>query len=305
MDQDSLISAVEAILLAADRPVTVTRLKEVFGEEGPSESDIDVQLQRLKLRYATPEFGFELREAQGGFHFVTKVKNSEFVRRFLETKPFRLGRSTLEALAIIAYRQPITRAEIDSVRGIDSSHLLRSLMERGLVTMAGKAEVPGRPVQYATTPKFLETVGLASLAELPPLSELEQLQGDTEDPIKTLEAGMERFMTEAPDAATLDGRQATEGLEEIDSLIQTADRGGKDVYESPIHAAVATENEEAMKAWFEFSKPKRKFGKKTARYDEITAGTVTTTQTIVVDTITTEALEALEAATTPDPTAVN
>jgi len=273
METEKLASALEAILFAADKPTSVTRLQEVFGEEGPSAEEITEQVQLLKERYLKPEFGVELREAQGGFHFCTKVENSDWVHRFLQTRPFRVGRSALETLAIIAYRQPVTRAEIDQVRGIDSSHLLRVLMERGLVQMAGKAEVPGRPVQYATTQKFLETIGLASLAELPPLTELDQLQGDTQDPIKSLETGLSRFMEESPGMdAEVTGTE-TEGLEEIDAMIQTADRGGKDVYESPVHAAVAAENDEAVKAFQESSKKKRKppFTKKTVQFEDLTS----------------------------------
>ncbi len=180
MELDILKSAVEAMLFIADRPVTVERLMEVFGEEGPSPKEVAEVLKGLKEKYEEPSYGFEIREAQGGYQFSTKIPNATWIQKFQQTKPFRVGRSTLEALSIIAYRQPITRAEIDAVRGIDSSHLLRTLIERGLVRMCGKAEVPGRPVQYGTTPKFLETVGIQSIAELPPLTELSELSGDTE-----------------------------------------------------------------------------------------------------------------------------
>lgn len=270
MNEDNLISAVESILFSADRPIHLEKIREVFGEEGPSPEEIKAQIENLKTRYQDSRFGFELREAQGGYQFTTKVENAEYVRKFLQMKPFRVGRSALETLAIIAYRQPVTRAEIDQIRGIDSSHLLRVLMERGLVKMDGKAEVPGRPVQYGTTPKFLETVGLSSLGELPPLSELDQLQGDTEDPIKTLQAGLDRFMEESPVYEESEG-SITEGLDAIDTLIQTADRGGKDVYESPEAAAVAAENEEAVKAFQESSRKKRRFPKKTVKFEELTA----------------------------------
>ena len=276
MTSENLASALEAIFFAADKPVSVVRLQEVFGEDGPSPEEISEQIAVIRARYQDSSFGVELREAQGGFHFSTKVENGDWVRKFLQTKPFRVGRSALETLAIIAYRQPITRAEIDQVRGIDSSHLLRVLMERGLVKMDGKAEVPGRPVQYATTPKFLETIGLKTLSELPPLAELEQLQGDTEDPIKSLEAGLDRFMEESPGMDGPTTGTETEGLDEIDSMIQTADRGGKDVFESPLHAAVAAENEEAVRAFQESSKKKRKppYAKKTVHFEDLTANHV-------------------------------
>ena len=171
-------------------------------------------------------------------------------------------------LAIIAYRQPLTRAEIDQVRGIDSSHLLRVLIERGLVKDGGQSGNSGRPVQYATTPKFLETVGLRSVGELPPLTELDQLHGDTEDPIKALEQGLDKIMA---DEAVLDshGGGDQRGLPEIDALLQTADGSQKEVFESADHAEVAKENQAALGAFQSFMKPKRR-SQKTVSYEELT-----------------------------------
>jgi segregation and condensation protein B len=255
-EAEEFMPAIEAIFFTADHPVSIERLKEVFGESSPTEEQLSKCVEKLREKFREHGFGFEIREAQGGFHFVTKVENSEYIRRFLATKPFRLGRSSLETLAIIAYRQPITRAEIDKVRGIDSSHLLRTLMERDLVKMAGKADVPGRPVQYSTTPRFLEILGLKSLGELPPLTELDQLQGHTEDPEKLVEAGLDKFMKEkmTPEETGED----TQGLSEIESLIDSVQKTPKEVYESPLHAEVAAENEAALEAFLSFMKPFRR-----------------------------------------------
>jgi hypothetical protein len=128
------------------------------------------------------------------------------------------------------------------------------LIERDLVRMAGKAEVPGRPVQYATTPRILEMVGLASTAELPPLSELTQLQGDIEDPQKKMEEGLDRFMR--PIASTDEACGALEDesgqdpmLMQIDGLIQTADAAPKEVFASANHREVAQANQEALEAF--------------------------------------------------------
>lgn len=258
MEGPQLLSVIESILFTSDKPVSVERFIEVLGEETISPNEIKGAITDIQSRYLNAEFGFELREAQGGYQFTTKVANSEWVRKFLQTKPFRLGRSALETLAIIAYRQPVTRAEIDKVRGIDSSHLMRTLIERGLVKMAGKAEVPGRPVQYGTTQRFLEVTGLKSLGELPPLSELEQLQGTVEhkDP---LEDGMESFMKEAPTSRDIEaGQLLDEGLIEIDQLIQSTARPDREIYSSEAHAEVARENEAALEGFLAFMKPYRK-----------------------------------------------
>jgi segregation and condensation protein B len=258
MEQEQLSSVVESIIFISDRPVSLTRLMEVLGEEIISEQELSSVISTIKEKYQESGRGFELREAQGGFHFCSKVQNVEWIRKFLSTKPFRLSRSALETLAIIAYRQPITRAEIDKVRGIDSSHLMRVLIERGLVKMAGKADVPGRPVQYSTTPRFLEVTGLQSLAELPPLSELEQLQGSTEDPNKPLENGLERFISNKVTQYEDLGEEQEMQLKEIDSLLDSVQKPDREVYESEAHAEVARENEAALEGFLEFFKPLRR-----------------------------------------------
>ncbi len=268
MELERVTSAIESILFASDRPVSVGRLKEVLGEESPEEETLTEALNHIKERYLNPGFGFELREAQGGFHFVTKTENAEIIRKFLETKPFRLSRSALEVLAIISYRQPITRAEVDQVRGIDSSHLMRTLIERGLVKMAGKAEVPGRPVQYATTPRLLEVLGLGSLSELPPLTELDQLQGNTVDPIKTLEEGLDKFLVAQGEQAEDLSEEDKEGLAQIETLLDSAKKGIREIHESQLHAEIAEENENAVAAFNSHPRPRKK--KSTITYEEIT-----------------------------------
>ncbi len=246
MEATEMISSIESILFAADRPINLTRIAEVLTNDGagPAETEISDALAAIKTKFEAPDFGFELREGHGGFQLTTKAKNSDIVRKFLATKPFRLGRSALETMSIIAYRQPITRAEIDVIRGIDSSHLLRLLIERGMVRMVGKAEIPGRPVVYGTTTKFLETVGLPSLNDLPPLTELDQLQGDIDDPTKRLEAGLEKFI--ATNTMPDEEFDNTEGLQEIDTMLQTAGNSDGEIYASPAHREVAEENKSAL-----------------------------------------------------------
>lgn len=270
MEQERLCSALESMLFAAEHPVSLERFKAVFGENPPADEELTEALAVIIARYQTPQYGFELRQAQSGYHFVTKAANAEYIRTFLSQKPFRISRSALEVLAIIAYRQPVTRAEIDQVRGIDSSHLLRVLIERDIVRMAGKAEVPGRPVQYATTPRFLEIVGLNTLNDLPPLSELEQLSGSV--PIKEedrMETGLNKFMEGTMELEKVDEENQAE-YREIHSLLETVQNADKEVFESQLHAEVAQENQAALEA-FQASAPKksRKKAVQEIRYEDL------------------------------------
>ena len=244
MDKNTLTGAIESVLFAAEKPVTVNKLQEVVGEENATLQEIEECIAAIEQRYQEESCGFELRPAQGGFQFCTKKENAQWVRKFLESKPFRLSRSALETLAVIAYRQPITRAEIDTVRGIDSSHLLRTLIEKGIVKMAGKADLPGRPVQYGTTTKFLDLVGLKSVGDLPPLSELQELEGDAPKRDR-LEEGMDRFV-EADDILEDRQKELEEGLTEIVEIIKSAGKPTNEIHESPVHAEIAAENETAV-----------------------------------------------------------
>lgn len=283
MDLEPFSSALEAILFAAERPVGFERIRSAFGTPAPTDAQIQEAIAHIQTRYEGTDRGFFLRKAQGGYHFVTKVENAEYIRRFQASRPFRLGRSALEVMAIIAYRQPITRAEIDQVRGIDSSHLLRTLIERGLVRMAGKADVPGRPVQYGSTEKFLEVMGLASTAELPPLSELTQLQGDVEDPQKKMEDGLDRFMRplEPTGLENLPPMEDENGMDpvlgEIDTLIQTAAQAPAEVYASAVHREVAMANQEALEAFQSMSRRRPRKAAvaeeaKSISFEELTGG---------------------------------
>ena len=241
MTQEQLQPILEAILFAADSPVKLSQLVPLFEEEGIDKEGVETCLEQIRLKYSQGEdFGFELRTAQGGYLFYTKTKYANWIRKYLQRKPLRLGKSSLEVLAIIAYKQPITRAEIDSVRGIDSSHIVRSLIERGLVRMAGKADVPGKPVQYATTDKFLEILSLKSLSELPPLSELKELEGDTAS-LDKMEANLEKFVDSQ---VTIEKRleEDEKSYSELANLIGAVDSHKKEIYSSPEHKEVAEEN---------------------------------------------------------------
>jgi segregation and condensation protein B len=129
----------------------------------------------LAASYADPKRGFELEEVNGGFQLRTKVDNMNYLKGMLKVKPFKLSGPALEVLSIVAYKQPMIKSEIDDIRGVESGHLLRALMEKRLVAFAGKSDLPGKPMTYETTRKFLEIFGLRNLKELPSLAEIDDL----------------------------------------------------------------------------------------------------------------------------------
>lgn len=163
----------EALLLASAEPITAARLGRIVPES--SAREVREDLAALNERYEQEGHGFRVEEVAGGHQLRTLPELAPFVQHLEPVPPLRMSRAALESLAIIAYKQPVTRAEVEHVRGVDAGPVLRSLLERRLVRIAGHREVPGRPILYATTPRFLEIFGLASLSDLPTLREIEEL----------------------------------------------------------------------------------------------------------------------------------
>ncbi|MFO1372885.1 MAG: SMC-Scp complex subunit ScpB [Candidatus Competibacteraceae bacterium] len=165
----------EAVLLAADEPLSLERLLAVFAdEEPPSQDELRTALAALAADYAGR--GVELGEVASGFRLQVPKALSPWVSRLWEERAVRYSRALLETLALIAYRQPITRGEIEAVRGVSvSSGIMKTLQERGWIKVIGHREVPGRPALYATTWDFLDYFNLKSLSELPPLAALRDL----------------------------------------------------------------------------------------------------------------------------------
>jgi segregation and condensation protein B len=166
----------EALLLSSAEPVTAARLGRVVPES--SAREVREDLEALNESYAAENRGFRIEEVSGGYQLRTLPELAPYVQQLEPVPPLRMSRAGLETLAIIAYKQPVTRAEIEHVRGVDAGPLLRGLLERRLVRIAGHREVPGRPILYATTPRFLEIFGLAALSDLPTLREIEELLRD-------------------------------------------------------------------------------------------------------------------------------
>lgn len=181
----SLNGAIEALLFSAQKPLPTAELVAALRGAGESdelqpnefakakEAEVAAALQQLKIEYLEQERGFQLAEKADGWQLVSNPGMARWVRQlFPAAKPSRLSPPALETLAIIAYRQPITRADVEAVRGVAIESVLQTVMERGLVRISGRAEIPGRPLLYETTEFFLEHFGLRNLDELPNAEEL-------------------------------------------------------------------------------------------------------------------------------------
>jgi segregation and condensation protein B len=176
IDSDQLISIIESLLFSTDKPVSIATIKQIFKNSNVRTKDITRAMDILASEYASSQRGVTLEEINGGYQLRTKSDNTEFLRRLAKVRPFRLSGPALEVLSIVAYKQPVSKHEIDEIRGVESGHLVRALMERSLMCFNGKSEnLPGKPMTYGTTRKFLETFGLRNLKELPTLSEIDEI----------------------------------------------------------------------------------------------------------------------------------
>lgn len=175
VERNQAISIVESLLFSSDRPLGLGTFKQVFHGTNLKIKDIKKILEHMQSVYADQTRGVTLEEINGGWQLRTKVDNMDFLRKLAKVRPFKLSGPALEVLSIIAYKQPLVKSEVDEIRGVESGHLIRALMEKHLVSFQGKSELPGKPMQYGTTRKFLEIFGLRNLRELPSLDEIDQL----------------------------------------------------------------------------------------------------------------------------------
>lgn len=180
MERDRLRSVLESLLFAAESPLTVHRLSEVL--EGIEKKEILSVLQELQAEYEAAGRGFRLAEVAGGYQMRTPKENADWVKNLFRGRPPRMTRATLETLAIVAYKQPMTRAEVEAIRGVDVDGVLSTLLERRLVRIVARKDVPGRPFLYGTTSEFLELFNLKDLANLPTLKEMEEMTLPPQNP---------------------------------------------------------------------------------------------------------------------------
>ena len=212
MDDRQLKSAIEALLFIGGGPLSVERLNGIF--EDASKEQIEAQLQALKADYDSRGAGVMLAEVANGYQLATCPEQAPWVRKFKTVKvTTRLSRPALETLAIIAYKQPVTRPEIEAIRGVNIGGLVRNLMERRLVKIVGKKDVAGRPLLYGTSVEFLQYFGLKDLSSLPTLKEFQEL-----------EAGEDALQEHRSD----DGRDTVTGGQEPADAGQSEGEGAAD-----------------------------------------------------------------------------
>jgi segregation and condensation protein B len=173
MEHDEFKSIIESLLFVADGPQTLHRLGEIFDQD--DRETLQRVLNELQTEYESQNRGIRLVEVAGGYQLRTAKVNADWVKKFLGGRPARMGRATLETLAIVAYRQPITKAEVEAIRGVDVDGVITTLLERNLIRAVARKDVPGRPFLYGTTSEFLQLFNLKDLSQLPTLKEMEEL----------------------------------------------------------------------------------------------------------------------------------
>ncbi|MGB9498562.1 MAG: SMC-Scp complex subunit ScpB [Dissulfuribacterales bacterium] len=177
---EEIKNIIESLLFVAEAPLNLDHFKKAIPEA--ETRAIKNAIQTLKEEYESRNGGFFIHEVAGGYQFRTKPDYKEWIRRMFQPKPPKLSKPSMETLAIIAYRQPVLRSEIEHIRGVNSGNSIRLLLERKLVRVLGRREIPGRPLVYATTNKFLETFDLKDLKDLPSLKEIGDLENNSPKP---------------------------------------------------------------------------------------------------------------------------
>jgi segregation and condensation protein B len=215
-------AALEAIIYAADEPATIEQLAAALGEE---KIVVQAALDELVAGCAAEERGIEIRAVAGGYKTYTKPQHHDVVRRFIKSlrPPLRLSMPALETLAVIAYKQPVTGPEISEIRGVNSSGVLATLLDKRLITTAGRKEVMGRPILYKSSKEFLMRFGLSDLQELPSLKEFEALAREALGSDMGVAPTTEEEMLAQPAADTLENLPAAAEPAARDSLAGSAD----------------------------------------------------------------------------------
>ena len=241
----SLKMIIEALLFSSDKPLTVKDIHDCLPDA--EKSEIKNSIKILTHDYDALERSFVLKEVAGGYQFRSRPEYGSYILRMFQKTPNRLSRATVETLAIIAYKQPILRSEVERLRGVDVGGIIRTLMEKGLVKIMGRKELPGRPLVYGTTKKFLEVFDLKDLKSLPKLKEIKDFAADQYEPtIMNREVSMEEG------SAQVEGSEE-ESMEEgiVIEETQAEDTAENESDTGDIQAEAAETGEEAEESYEE------------------------------------------------------
>lgn len=247
---------IESLLFVTETPLTIDGIKKVLLHAETTE--VRDALNSLSKEYDARKGGFYLNEVAGGYQLRTRADFTEWIKRFLQPKPARMSKAALETLAIIAYKQPVIRSDVEHIRGVDSGGVLRMLMERKLIRILGRRKVPGRPLVYATTKLFLEMFDLKDLKELPTPKEIESLKEEA-DPADEAPRGevdpnqLQLFDTEPTPENNDRGDSETEEPPMDASAEKEADPAGETLDESQSPDAGDSEQDDAGPAEHEAS----------------------------------------------------
>ncbi|HEX9787147.1 MAG TPA: SMC-Scp complex subunit ScpB [Candidatus Binatia bacterium] len=173
MEREEIKSIIESLLFVADGPQPLQRFGEIL--DAVERETLQGVLGELQAEYESQNRGIRLVEVAGGYQLRTAKANADWVKKYLGGRPARMSKATLETLAIIAYRQPMTKAEVEAIRGVDVDGVITTLLERSLIRAVARKDVPGRPFLYGTTPEFLQLFNLKDLSHLPTLKEMEEI----------------------------------------------------------------------------------------------------------------------------------
>ncbi len=168
----------EALLFVSDVPLKSDKIAQIMEIDAKT---VAILVDELKKEYQSREQSFNIREISGGYQFYTLPEYSSWIKKMFAAQENRLSTASIETLAIIAYKQPITRLEIEEIRGVSVSHTIKKLIDKKVITLAGRKKVPGRPILYRTTPFFLKYFGLKDISEMPQLADFKDLLSSAED----------------------------------------------------------------------------------------------------------------------------
>lgn len=232
-------SIIEAVLTASDTPVTAGKLVELIGGDTGAK-DVRQYIDDLNETYVKTGRAFRISEVAGGFQFSVHHEFAPWIRRLLQEKPVRLSQAALEVLSIVAFKQPITKAEVEHIRGVASDGVLRHLMEKGLVRMAGRSDGVGRPLLYGTARDFLKFFGLKTLADLPKVREVEDLLKEEAEEREGGEPGAQGGADGSGEDETVAAEQAPEaGEAEADETERAVEADAADTADGETESGAA------------------------------------------------------------------